>query len=309
MAVDDTDMAILRELMVGDARHFQSKRERVQDVAKRLGLHRNTVLRRLVRLRLNRFVLPVIPFVDITRLGIQGGRAIYPIPPERRTADLRARLFEVPGVLCLIDYVEGWEVAVSSPDDDLDGLFDQVGTMLGCPTHVVSIRRSTDWPSLPRLELDETDLKIVLAMADDAQASFGAIARKAGLPLRTVQYRHNRLREADLIRMWPGGASQPTGLLVLMVHIEWAEGAKGIEAAQREMLASWPQHFARHQMPRKMWFAGYSSDPARLYEEVESIRARPGIRLVRTLVFRGFDFNPAWHGWVATQLRPTLVAA
>lgn len=295
-------MRIVRELLTGDRPQFQSKRERIGDVARRLGLHRNTVLRRILRIRFHRFLLPPVPFIDVTRLGFRGARAFFDLPVEARTQDRHERLFAIPGVLGLIDFAEGWEVAFIAPyGETIDGTAAKLEAVVGRRIDSFTIR-SEDWPRGDDIDLDETDIRLVEALADDANASFRLLSKLTGLPMRTLQYRYHRLEKAQVLRMYPGGGSQPIGLLFLMILVEW-KSARGAADDQQRILQRIPDHAARHLMPRKMWMLAFTRDMPLLHEQVAWIRGLAGVAAVRTFVFRGFDFNPAYHTWIAAQFR------
>lgn len=301
--VDATDLRILRELLVGSADRFQTRRERIRDVAERLGLHRNTVLRRLLRMRRLRFILPAVPLVELGRWGYHGGRAFLAVPADNRTEAMRDRLFERPWVLAVVDHVEGWEVALNARDaDERQARMLEACHLLGAPGFEWMVLSPEEFGGGEPLALDELDRRLILALCDDVHASIGTLARRLGEPKRTVQYRFHRMQANGMIRMFPGGGGTATGQTILYVHVDFTGPSATIKAAQAKALEIFSDHMARGIYAEKAWLTAFAGDPPSLYDKAETLRRVPGVARVRTTVMRGLDLNPNYPAWLGQQL-------
>src|SRR5688572_14845336 len=93
--VDELDLGIVRELIVGNHSHSRPNRVTLEEMAGRLGVHVNTVASRMRRLERAQLFLPLT--LQVTpALGMNFASAFFAVAPGRLTAEARTALLAVP---------------------------------------------------------------------------------------------------------------------------------------------------------------------------------------------------------------------
>lgn len=223
--MDATDAAILRELAWNpeDPAHAGRSFLRPWDVAKRLGLHRNTVLRRLDALRAEGVYggthLYLSPHVEGPRM------ALYQLafPSAQAKAEGVARLRADPRVFEIHDFLGdlAW-VPVGAPDDaSLDAVAASVQAVGGA-----SARRflsTWDWPRLLG-RVSPLDLRILHALREDAFRPVADVAKEVGVTPKTVRLRLRALAKACAFTVFPAiSLARVRGRVAFVLAVVFAE--------------------------------------------------------------------------------------
>lgn len=196
--MDGTDAAILRLLSWNpeDPAHHGRGFLRPWDVAKRLGLHRNTVVRRLDALREQGVYRGTVlyPSPDVT-----GGRmALYEFAfdaPPAKTEGLR-RLRADPRVHEIQDFLGdlAWAPVSVPQGASLEEAAEELRRLAGA----AALRHLStwDWPRLRGRPPTPLDRRILDALADDAHRLVSDVAAEVGVTPKTVRLRLHALAKA-----------------------------------------------------------------------------------------------------------------
>lgn len=203
--MDATDAAILRLLSWNpeDPRHHDRGFLRPWDVAKRLGLHRNTVVRRLDALR---------------EQGVYRGTVLYPSPdvtggrmalfefafdaPHAKTEGLK-RLRADPRVHEIQDFLGdlAWAPIHAEDDAALAKAAEELRQASGARSvHKLS---TWDWPRLRGKPPTPLDQRILDALSDDAHRPVAEVAEETGVTPKTVRLRLCALAKAHAFTVAP----------------------------------------------------------------------------------------------------------
>lgn len=302
--MDELDFKILRELFAGDTDSFRPDRASVDDIARRLGTHWNTVSARIKRLTERRIFLLMTLEIDPGRLGMVGGRVFMEVPPQRRTAETRENLFHLEGVFGVLAYHDGWDVVLYAEDEaSLQSKAQVARALTGAHTITWELHTSRDYPPEERTRISPLDAKLIASLLRDARASFGTIAKELGVTARTLERRYARLKNEEVISMLPTGAASVKGMVMAYVGAEVpAEPVARSHMVQR-MMELFPNHFVRNVATRgKVHFFLYGSSLADLEEQVAETRTIPRVGSLTFRIFVGPYPNPGYRGWLARVL-------
>lgn len=288
LAVDATDVAILRELARAGSGQFQSQKATLETVADGLGLHPNTVAGRLKRMQEGGGVgsrLTVLPQPNV--LGISGGHFFATVPMSRRTDALLEEVFALGCIFNIIETLDGWHISPFATDDaGLDALAERIRAFLGSEPVRWTMRCSVDWPALAPAELDETDLEILGALLVNGQAPMDELADLLGLNRRTVQRHFERLRDAQAFRLYPFGDAMLIGLAFRFLQLDLPNAGAARRTAETELEKLLPNCFVRQVLTRGVQFLLYADEQGELERQVELATAVPGVSVVINRQFR-----------------------
>ncbi len=305
LAVDSTDIAILRELTKAGAGRFQSQRQSIEAVAGVVGMHPNTVFARVKRMEEAGWLLPFTVLPTPTVVGLAIGRLFVPMPLERRTDAL---LWKVLGLSCVFyvnDMLEGWEPGLIAEDDAaLEVLAKKVVRLLGGTEVSWMIHATRDWPVMPHYELDEADLSILEALLEDPYAAMDELASRLGMNARTLQRRHERMREAGAFRIYPyGRGAMSTGVVLRQLQVTLPLAGMERSAAEAEIDRLLPNLFARGSLLHGAWYVIYGDDVGELQAQVERVASIVGVTVTSARHLRRFISNPDYPKQVLQILR------
>ena len=306
--VDALDFSILREILAGDTGSFRADRARVEEVAERLGVHRNTVSARIRRLTKARVFLPLALEVDPGKLRLVGSRAFLDVPIARRTDSVRERLFLIPGVFGLLTYHEGGEVVLYARSPrELARRVRSARSVTQATKSIYETHTGRDYLPDPPVRLEPVDVSLIGALLADARAPLGPIARQLGVSKRTLERRYNRLLKLEVMTVLPGSSANIRGMTMATLAIDLADGREKSDRAVRDILETFPNHFVRNVATKgRVHLFVYSESLADLNHQVVRLRTLPGVRKVTFRLFLGPFPNPKYPDWVVDTLRTRL---
>ncbi len=308
LAIDATDIAIIREYVQATAGRFQSEKVSMQAMARSLGMHPNTVADRVKRIEDAGWLLPMTILPTPPVVGLSIGRFFVPMTMAQRTPARLAQVMELSCVFYVEDLLEGWEPGVIAADDDaLEALAQKIVGMLGGDKVEWMIHSTRDWPAMPHHDLDETDLAILEALLDDTQASLDELAAKLKMNARTLRRHHERLREVGAFRIYPyGTGALATGLSLRQFQVSLPEAGPERQVIDAEIGRLLPNLLTRQALLRGAWYVLYGDEPGELKAQVERVANIPGVTLIEDRHFRRFITNPNYPQQVMGLLRAKL---
>jgi DNA-binding Lrp family transcriptional regulator len=311
LAVDATDVAIIREIVQAASGTFRSEKVSMEALARKLGMHPNTVSDRVKRLREAGWYLPLTIVPTPSIVGLSLGRFFVPMTMASRTPELLDKIMAMPCVFYIADMMEGWEPGIFAANDaDLETLARKIVGLLGGTSVNWMIHTSRDWPTLPRHDLDATDLAIFDALLTDYQASLDNLAARIGMNPRTLRRRHEHLREIGAYRVYPYGTDVlPTGLTFLHLQVGLPEAGAKRQAAEAEIGRLLPNLFARQGLLGGAWFVLYGDEPGELQAQAEAVGALPGVTMVSMRQLRRYIPNPNYPPQIMDLLRAKAIQA
>lgn len=307
LAIDAKDIVILRELVQGAAGRFPSEKISVDVVARAVGMHPNTVADRLKRIREAGWFLPMTVLPVPSVVGLSMGRFFVPMTMAQRTPERLAKVMEFP-CFYVMDLLEGWEPTLFAADDaELEANARQIVELLGGIEPEWTIRASRDWPAMPGIELDETDLAIFEALLADAHTPLDDLAGRLGIHPRTLRRRHDRLRDKGAFRINPHGTgAMTTG--ISMRQFQLTLPPAGVERAATEQAIDLllPNLFGRGNLVGSAWYVIYGDEPGELQAQVEKVAALSGVTLLNNRHLRRYIPNPDYPKHIMRLLRNKL---
>jgi DNA-binding Lrp family transcriptional regulator len=301
--VDELDLRIVRELLLGEQDYFRPDRVTIDHVAARLGVHRNTVSERVRRLAAAGFYLPLGLEVEPSSVGLTGGLAFFPVPPERRTPATRDAVFQLEGVQFLLRFVEGWGISLHAEDEaSLASKVAVLQALTGSGPPEWDIR-SADFGLAEPARLRPLDVRILGALLGDARRSFRSVARAVGAAPKTAERRVQRLQRDGVLTMLPGGGGfelEGMAMLFVMVHLRPGERR---DRAVGEVLARFPDQLIRIVPPAgPVHVNAYARSLGELQDQVDSVRRLACVARVTARIMLGYDQSPRFQGWLLRVL-------
>ena len=304
LRVDELDLRIVRALLTGGHGALQGSRVASVAVADALGVHRNTVLRRIKRLADAKVFLPPILSVDPGVVGHVGGQLRLDAAPARRSAKVRERLLDVDGVAAVWELLDGWEVVVHARDGrDLDAKAARLARAAGAAASSWTVRGS-DRPPRDALPLSELDVALLGELLPDARRSFAELAERLGRSVRTIERRYARLEKAGAVYLVPNDFASVRGLSLAFVSAPLPATRAARAKAVRAFLAAFPNAFLAHtEGDREAHALVYSPSLSEI--EAQAREAERGLGApVRVRVLLGQWFNPRLPAYLAAALKP-----
>jgi DNA-binding Lrp family transcriptional regulator len=284
---DELDLTIVRQMVLANADSPRTDRATVEEIGKTLGVHPNTVALRIRRMSEAQALLPLTLQVQAPVVGLAMAHVFFPIPPERRTADLVAFFRRARGLQTFIRYVEGWTCCLYGRDEaDIAKVVRQLEAV--CVVSATwDLIASKDFPPSEALPIDDLDARIIGALLADARQGLPELSRKLGVPGRTVRRRHARLLDRKAIRYIPGGSSLPSGIVLGYIHFDLPENRKqsAMEGIRRAVTEFWTGRF----MLKRGHFWLYGNDVAGIAAQGERARQVDGVTNVRVRIMEHFE--------------------
>jgi DNA-binding Lrp family transcriptional regulator len=196
--LDTLDFRILRELVSGDPSGFLlDPRISLRQLAKRLGVDKDTVRNRMKKLRDTGFVLGWASFANPSLFGVKEARLQFNVPPRSAKDDLVRKFRLIPGVTT---------VATMYGDSFNVGLFYESEESLKKSIELISrisnaedmLRFDNEFPKC-EMKLSKTDWRIVGSLQRNPRKPYNLISREIGLSTRTVKRRLEKLVEGRAI--------------------------------------------------------------------------------------------------------------
>lgn len=249
--VDELDLRILRELgwRPADPVHAARGIQRPWDIARRLGVHGNTVKTRLDALAEARVLKGIHCAPHPSLVGLHTGvyRFLFDSVAAKRAG--LAKLVELGLIADTHDFVgtEAWVAFGASVHEPLDERVRTLVAVAGAREARFFYSRARYRHELDRL-LTPLDCRILLALLDDGVRPLSEVADATGVTLKTVRARFRALVDARAIALIPHvNIGALTGLVpyVLVFHFRDPKDAPGhsriYDAFPEAVLRSVPQ--------------------------------------------------------------------
>jgi len=302
LVMDELDFRILREIFTGDGDYFRTDRATAEDIARKLGLHRNTVGARIRRMTRANAYLPASLDIEAPALGLVGCKAFLDVPPDRRTPATREALFHLESVVAILEYVEGWDLVVYAEDEtSLRSKVELAKAITGATRAQWDIHTSRDYPPAAQVRIAKLDARLLAAMLRDARRGFGSLGKELGKPARTLQRRWERLRAQGLVYMLPAGNVDVAGMSTGLATIDFDRARQRQVVAQLEKLFpnAWQRNVATTGRAHYFLFARTIPE---LQDPLLAARKVPGVSRTELRVGTGAAANPGYQDWLARVL-------
>lgn len=294
-SVDDLDLGIVRELVVGNEPRARPDRVTLEAIATRLRVHPNTVAARMRRLEEEKLFLP-LSLEAMPPLGIAYVTIFFPLAPRDVTPALRDALFAIRSLSVLAEYVEGALVLLFAPDRaTLERDADEATRVLAPALPERESSSWEDWPRVARFPLKRHDVDILAHLVRDPRTSLRRIAAELGVTARTVELRFEAMRKAEAIAMMLGGATTPEGIVMGHFLAEVPPGARQ-KRTFRALAALCPNYFYRSAMAARFAVVVHARSTAALLDQAARFRAIPGIARAKTRILARWTVNPRFAG-------------
>ncbi|HWG91935.1 MAG TPA: AsnC family transcriptional regulator [Candidatus Thermoplasmatota archaeon] len=285
--MDATDAAILRELAWNpeDPRHRGRGYLRPWDVAKKLKLHRNTVVRRLDALRAT---------------GVYQGTHLYPSP---EVSGIRMALYEFafasapakaaglhrlrldPRVQEIHDFLGdlAWVPIAVAETDSLEKAVEELHRESGARS--LRFLSTWDWPRLQG-PVSPLDRRILEALHEDATRALSEVAEEVGVTAKTVRLRLKALQRAHAFTVLPAvSLARVRGCVAFVLAVAFTPETRAaghtalLDAFPEALLVSGPRE-------ETSWLFLTSPDTAGVEACRERAAAIPGATEARALLVK-----------------------
>lgn len=299
-ALDELDFRILREMFEGRRDFLRPDRVALDEVARTLGVHRNTVSTRVRRLEEERIYLPMSVGINDATVGLVGGFAWLPVPAGQRSEATLEAVLGLDGVSNVFLYLDGWHVLLHAPDaPTMTAQLDQASRLVGAVPATMDLDFARDLPGAPPAKLSPLEARLVPLLYRDGRAPFAELAAELHASPRTVEHAYQRLRERGVLFQTPGEARGYPGMPAAYLHVAFVTGA---ERARAEVLRTAPDHFVRMPGPAAQHLYLYARSMVELEATAERVRAVPGVAEVRLHVLARKRASPRFGAWLADHL-------
>jgi|SRR3989338_524487 len=202
----------------------ENSRMKRGDMAKRVGLKKNTVIYRINRLLKEKYIKRFVAITDFQRFGVYSYDLFVKIRAlEKREQAIRAYFTKHPNVIWATTLFGQWDLFVqiaARSVEEFNELMGYITVFLGSnlENHEVKFpikrtkmihtmfdcEKETGYKyKLPSdsetMALDEADKKILRCLSSDGLASYMYIAKETGIAMETVRNRMNALRKKGVI--------------------------------------------------------------------------------------------------------------
>lgn len=303
--VDETDFRILREIFQGDAESFRSDRVTLDAIADRLKLHRNTVSARVKRLTENRVLLPASLEVEPALFSLVGALAFLDLPRDRRADALAEAAFAIDGVQTVFAFLDGLLVILyADAEPALLAKIEQVRRAVGAGSARLDLLTTRDYPPAEPIALAPLDVRLLLALLDDARASFNDVARPLDVSPMTVKRRFERLAREGALYLYPGSGAAIEGMVMGYVTVDVPGGdahRPGVEKALDDVLPDW---WIRNSAGKsRIAMITFARSVDALAKQADVARRVPHVAAVDLHVFTGIHASPRYRAWFADVIR------
>lgn len=293
--VDETDLRIVQKLVIGQSSEPRSDRATVEEVARALGIHSNTVAARIRKLTKHQVLLPMTVQLQPHNLGIDVAHIFFPVPAERRTPQLAAKFLATPGAHYFFHYVEGWTLILYGKTvEEIRPRVAKLEASAGVAGQW-DVVASRDWNMEEHTSpsLDGRDLRILAAMLGNARLSLSMLAKRVGLPDRTVRRRHERLFREKALRYIPHGTT-PTRGMVTGYLIADVPAGKARTDAIRLVQGFARDYWSGRVMDRSLHYWMFARDVGGISLQAAGVRSVPGVTNVRVRILERFEISPTF---------------
>ncbi|MCA1813242.1 MAG: Lrp/AsnC family transcriptional regulator [Halobacteriales archaeon] len=290
--MDELDLRILGSLAwkPGDPTHMARGILRPWDIARSLGVHGNTVKTRLEEMRaagvlMGVFLVPVARFGSVTESGMFWFEFEGPREKNAAFEALKGR----SDINDVHTYVGGTlRVAVlARHGEPLEQAGQRVGQAIGARETRLFYRRVGSRATVdagPR-RLTPLDLRIMMAMVNDAHRPFAEVAEEVGVTQKTVRSRFSAMLRAPVFAIIPGtDLGKVRDLLAFELAVEFDEPEPASTAA---FIARFPEAFQRaaHSAENVYLFLA-ARDTRQVEDYLLRAQSFPGVRRARALLVR-----------------------
>jgi DNA-binding Lrp family transcriptional regulator len=299
--VDELDCQILRELLVGNQPRARPDRATIEAMAKRLGVHVNTIALRIRRLETHQMFLPLT--LQVTpAIGMQYASVFFPLQGRSMTQMLRSRFLAIDGVSMIIEYIDGFVLLLFAPDrPSIEAAVAAAVAFVPGTTPEVETAGWETWPKMPALPLKRHDPAILGWLARDPLRSMASIAKEVGLTSRSVELRLEELRKAHGIAMMGGATGAAEGITMGHFILDLAQGPARA-AAVESLMRLCQNYLYRSITPTRIFFAVYAGSTAAILEQAERVRAVPGVVTMKTRFITRSTVNPKFADYLQGAL-------
>jgi len=215
--LDTLDFKILRELVSGDPSGFLlDPRISLRQLARRLGVDKDTVNNRMKRLRDTGFILGWMAFANPSLFGVKEARLRFDVPARSAKDDLVRKLRLIPGVTT---------IATLYGDSINVGLFYENEESLKRTTELISrisnaedmLRFDNAFP-VCRMKPSKTDWEIIRSLQRNPRKPYDLVSKEIGLSARTVKRRLEMLvKEKAIVTVAAVDSSAIDGTMVSLL--------------------------------------------------------------------------------------------
>ena len=299
---DELDFRVLREVWVGSGLFFRSDRVSLEQVARALGVHRSTVAARLAKWERNGALLGWSIELEPGAVGLVAAHVQF----HARAADLR-RAVEVAvlveGVRSVATMDSDWVGVLLFADDaaSLERTLDLLRALFQPSEELRVVDTHAMFPEVQPMPLRALDVRLLMALQEDARQSPARLAGRLGVAKRTVERRLAHLQAKGVYFVMP--RIHPADLRGMVNgSVTFTLPEKGRTAVVRQVLAAAPEHFVR-QLEGPVGMLGlYAPSNAALGKVVEGLRAVQGVSDVRLRFFQWMRLAPGFPAWLGTRL-------
>lgn len=299
--VDELDLGIVRELIVGNHSHSRPNRVTLEEMAGRLGVHVNTVASRMRRLERAQLFLPLT--LQVTpALGMNFASAFFAVAPGTLTVEARTALLAVPGAHLLVEFVEGVIISFFAPErKEVEDAITKAAAILGTPVPACDSAAWEHWILPDRVQLKTHDVAILSHLVRDPRMSLAAIARDVGISKRSVELRLEAMRRANGIAMMGGGQATPEGMVLAHILVDVPKGPES-KPVFGALMASLPNYLYRTMFPGRFAVGIFARTMAQIMDQVAAVRGIPGVSNLRLLILSRWIVNPAFANYLPKAL-------
>jgi len=302
-AFDATDFHILRELWVGSGTYFRTDRVSLEQVARKVGVHRSTVAARLAKWMRTGFLERFSIDLDPCALGLVGAHVHLRTRAKPFDRALALAL-QVEGVQAIMEFDQGWVAVLlwaDTPDACdrtlalLRGIF-EAGDQVGVANTAV------DFPDAKPVPLTASDVRLLLALREDARRSPAELAALVGVSARTVERRLERMREEEVFYVLPRIRFEAaTGMLHGYLRV--ALGGRAREATRRAVFEAVPDWVVRQAItPRVVRFAVFGRSLRDLQRMADAAAKVPGVDEAVLRLKVAFHEGAHFDAWLRERL-------
>ncbi len=194
--VDDLDIRIWRELANPSIPHG-SVMESYTDIASIVGVDEETVRRRLRRIEsmdsLPKWKIMINPYV----IGFKAVNILLKVGDESRKTDAVDELTRIDGIIKILNF-RGRKILLSIYYKDINSLNEKIEAI----NSICSCQKPIVWELTfpePQISMTKLDWKIIGFMLEDVRKSLKSVSECAGVSVRTVERRLNRINEEHVL--------------------------------------------------------------------------------------------------------------
>ncbi len=285
--MDNLDLMIASELDADCRQSFQS-------IAKKLGMTRRTVQRRVTKLVEIGFIRSFEVLFDHSALGLGQAVCNLRVRSNFGIGPIKEELLKVAGVTEVLTFVGGVLVTYISYGNQaqLEEILRRMGEIEGVADLDYEIGPKTDLPT----RLGRSDWELLRCLNHKARRELAGIAKETGMSARTVQRRLRFLTKSGAIRFGlQVDVSKATDLFPYLLLVRMQPGATKtrIYAGVKQLVPSIWRNL-RSVNPFLLTLASSAERLSDLERDVESVRTTLGVQAVSVLFNTSDSINNMW---------------